>query len=135
MGYRRSLIAGALSLICALPLTTATAQSRDGGALSSERVSMAKGHYSRAQALLAAAIREFDRGSEIASADVVLDSKQWRDTIVARAEDLERLLDPQPRASRGGVRYDSDTRLLNEKSPKVEKKSVKPTTEEPPLGS
>jgi len=79
-----------------------------------EQLSAAIGHYARARSLLIAAIREFDSGNRVASPDALLDSKEWRLEVVSRAEELERVLDPQPRLSKGGVRYNPDNRLLGE---------------------
>lgn len=82
--------------------------------VSRERLSAAVGHYARARSLLIAAIREFDKGYKIARPDALLDSAEWRNTLLDRAEALERVLDPQPRVTRGGVRYEPDRRLLGE---------------------
>ena len=81
---------------------------------SGEKLAAAIGHYARSRSLLIAAINEFDKGYKIANPNALLDSKEWKSTLVDRAEELQRVLDPQPRASKGGVRFDADTRLLNE---------------------
>ena len=78
------------------------------------KLSAAMGHYARARALLLSAIREFDKGYDIANPNAILDSNEWRSNLIERAKDLERVLDPQPRATNSGVRYDPDTRLLGE---------------------
>lgn len=77
-----------------------------------ERLAAAVGHYARARSLLLAAIREFDSGKKLATPDVLLDSAEWRSSLIDRATELERVLDPQPRITTGGVRYQPDTRLL-----------------------
>lgn len=77
-----------------------------------EEKSAAIGHFARARSLLIAALREFDQGYKLAKPDAIIDSKQWRDDLISRAEDLERVLAPQARASKFGVKYDADTRLL-----------------------
>lgn len=79
-----------------------------------ERLATAIGHYARARSLLIAALREFDKGSTLANPSALLDDDKWRSGIITRAEDLERVLDPQPRKTRTGARYDADTRLLAE---------------------
>ncbi len=79
-----------------------------------DKLSEAMGHYSRARSLLVAAVREFDAAYKLANPNVLLNSAQWRATLVDRAQELDRVLDPQPRVSRTGVRFQTDTRLLNE---------------------
>lgn len=78
------------------------------------KLSRAMGHYARARSLLIAAIQEFDKGFAIANPNAILDSKAWRSDIIDRTRELERVLDPQPRVSNTGVRYDSDSRLLKD---------------------
>ena len=77
-----------------------------------ERLSAAMGHFARSHALLIQAIREFDRGRQIAKPDAVLDSQRWRSGLVQRTKDIQRVLAPQPRVSNAGVRYEPDSRLL-----------------------
>ena len=79
-----------------------------------EQLSRAAGHYARARSLLIAAIREFDKGYQVASPEAILDATTWRKELISRAADLERVLDPQPRASNIGTRFEEDTRLLDE---------------------
>jgi hypothetical protein len=43
-----------------------------------------------------------------------MDVSQFRGNLTDRASDLEHLLDPQPRISKSGVRYQGDPRLLNQ---------------------
>jgi hypothetical protein len=81
---------------------------------SGEKLAKATAHYARARSLLIAAVNEFDKGYKIATPDALLDSREWRTTLIDRAEELQKVLDPQPRASREGLRFDADTRLLNE---------------------
>jgi hypothetical protein len=82
------------------------------GQVGEEEKAAAVGHYARARSLLIAALREFDQGYKLAKPDAIIDSKQWRDDLISRAEDLERVLAPQARASKFGVKYDADPRLL-----------------------
>jgi hypothetical protein len=81
-----------------------------------EQLSSAVGHYARARALLVTAIREFDEGQKLADPRALIDAQRWRSTLLDRAEDLERVLDPQPRASKTGVKFTGDRRLLSEAS-------------------
>ena len=80
---------------------------------SGEKLATAIGHYARARSLLIAAVGEFDKGLKLANPDAVLDSKEWRITLVNRAEELEKVIDPQPRVSKGGVKFSADSRLLD----------------------
>ena len=74
----------------------------------------ATGHFARARSFLIAAIQEFDAGTRIASPDAILNSSEWRKSLINRTEELEHILDPQPRITRGGVRYSADSRLISE---------------------
>ena len=80
-----------------------------------EEMAAAVGHYARARSLLIAALNEFDSGMKIANPDSILDSRNFRSGLIDRAEELERILDPQPRATKGGVKYSADPRLLGTK--------------------
>ncbi|MBN8550717.1 MAG: hypothetical protein J0M12_15490 [Deltaproteobacteria bacterium] len=104
------LLAGTLSLSEARAEESSTGIERASG----EKLSIAVGHYSRARALLIAAVREFDQGYKLANPNVILDSQQWRSSLIDRAQELDHVLDPQPRSSRLGVKYEADTALLNE---------------------
>lgn len=80
---------------------------------SPEKMAEATGHYARTRSLLIAAIREWDKGVTTASPDGIINSSKWRAKLEGLTHDLEVILDPQPRITRGGVKYDADTRLLN----------------------
>ena len=69
------------------------------GQASQEETIEATAHYARARNLLITALNEFDKG---------------RNTLIDRAEDLDRVLDPQPRATKGGITFEADPRLLPE---------------------
>lgn len=84
------------------------------GSARPEVAAEAVAHYARSRALLVAAINEFDKGRKLAKPDELLDSSAWRTALIDRAEDLERVLDPQPRATRGGIKFEADPRLLPE---------------------
>ncbi|RMG44037.1 MAG: hypothetical protein D6719_02645 [Candidatus Dadabacteria bacterium] len=71
----------------------------------------AVGHYARARSLLLAAVREFDRGMQMADPQALLNTKEWRTTLIDRAHDLEKILDPQPVITEKGVRFEPDPRL------------------------
>jgi hypothetical protein len=80
-----------------------------------EDLAAATGHYARTRSLLLAAIREFDAGYKLANPDALMDSQLFRETLLTRAKELETVLDPQPRASKSGVRFNPDSRLLGGK--------------------
>jgi len=86
------------------------------GQAGSEETTEAVAHFARSRALIIAALREFDKGRKIANPSELLDSVQWRNTLIDRAEDLDRVLDPQPRATKGGIKFQADPRLLPEAS-------------------
>jgi hypothetical protein len=79
-----------------------------------EELASAIGHYSQARALLIAAIREFDKGLKYANPEQVIDVKELRHTLLDQAETLEKILDPQPRTTKYGIRFEGDSRLLTE---------------------
>ncbi len=111
-----------LALFSVLIIGQSTAQAevqgkplgRTLGSARPEVAAEAVAHYARSRALLVAAINEFDKGRKLAKPDELLDSSAWRTTLIDRAEDLERVLDPQPRATRGGIKFEADPRLLPE---------------------
>ena len=70
--------------------------------------------FARSRSLIIAALHEFDKGRKLASPNQLLDPVQWRNTLIDRAEDLDRVLDPQPRATKGGIKFEADPRLLPE---------------------
>ncbi|MCB0353703.1 MAG: hypothetical protein KDD64_09270 [Bdellovibrionales bacterium] len=78
----------------------------------------AVGHYARARSLLIAAVREFDQATALVNPQALLDQDAFRKALLDRAEDLETVLDPQPRASEIGVRFEPDSRLLGEATKK-----------------
>jgi hypothetical protein len=84
------------------------------GQASQEEAIEATAHYARARNLLITALNEFDKGRKIASPNELLDPVRWRNTLIDRAEDLDRVLDPQPRATKGGIKFEADPRLLPE---------------------
>ncbi len=91
-----------------LPVSSASLQTAG-----TEQLAAAIGHYAKSRSLLIAAIREFDKGYKLANPDALIDSKAYRNTLITRAEEMEHVLDPQPRASKGAVAIDPDSRLLS----------------------
>lgn len=102
------------ALLVGLPEAQAEVQGKTLGSARTEVAAEAIAHYARSRALLVAAINEFDKARKLAKPDELLDSGAWRTTLIDRAEDLERVLDPQPRATKGGIKFEADPRLLPE---------------------
>ena len=105
---------GASGRAARLPGDRAMAKQTTLGQASPEQATEAVAHFARARSLVIAALNEFDKGRKIASPSELLDPVQWRNTLIERAEDLDRVLDPQPRATKGGIRFEADPRLLPE---------------------
>lgn len=108
------LAVGATCLLWASQSAYAEVESASLGTARPEVASEAVAHYARSRALLISAIHEFDKARKLAKPDELLDSVKWRNTLIDRAEDLERVLDPQPRVTRGGIKFEADSRLLPE---------------------
>ena len=81
---------------------------------SASRPTLAKatGHYARTRSLLIAAVREFDKANKLVDPGALIKANEFRNILLDRVEDLDKVLAPQPRVSEAGVRFDSDTRLL-----------------------
>ncbi len=79
---------------------------------SDERSSAALGHFARARTMLVEALAEFEAGRKIASPDMLLDSEEWRISVISRTEELNRVLDPKPRVTRSGVRFRASKHLI-----------------------
>jgi hypothetical protein len=103
-----------LALLTGTTPAIADVRTRSLGSARPEVAAEAVAHYARSRALLISAIHEFDKARKLAKPDELLDSTKWRNTLVDRAEDLERVLDPQPRITRGGIKFEADSRLLPE---------------------
>ena len=58
------------------------------------------------------ALREFDKGTEVVDPDALIDAAEFRSKILDHIQALDRLIDPQPRASEGGVRFEPAPELL-----------------------
>ncbi|MCC6934033.1 MAG: hypothetical protein IT292_12415 [Deltaproteobacteria bacterium] len=87
----------------------------------SERGSAAIGHYARSRSLLVEALAEFELGRRLADPGLIIDTEQWRMTLVSRTEELNRILDPKPRVTRSGVRFKANSKLIRQdRVPSVE---------------
>jgi hypothetical protein len=96
--------------------TSVIAQAKGPGldSVSTEVKGAAVGHYNRSRSLIIAAINEFDRGYKVANPDMLIDSAKLRQCLLDAAAELEKVTSPQGRETKGGVKYDADSRLLNE---------------------
>ena len=117
MGYMHKILSIsvlALSLGISAPVIAGAEQSVAIERAKGDKLAGAVGHFARSRRLLLAAVEEFDRGQSMVNPDALLDSKEFRESLMSRAQDLERVLDPQPRVTKGGVRFEPDPRLLGE---------------------
>ena len=96
--------------------SSAFAQAKGPGldSVSTEVKGAAVGHYNRSRSLIIASINEFDRGYKVANPDMVIDSNKLRQCLLDSAAELEKVTAPQSRDTKAGVKYDADSRLLNE---------------------
>ena len=85
-------------------------------AASNQRTQAAVGHYARARSLLVEALAEFEAGRRAARPDLLIDPEEWRISIISRTEELNRVLDPQPRVTSSGVRFKAGDHLIRRDS-------------------
>jgi len=106
--------AGFADMPDAVASATATPGNTEKGTdyASPERQEAALGHYARARALLVEALAEFEEARAVARPDMLIDPEEWRLMVISKTEDLNRLLDPQPRVTRSGVRFKASKSLL-----------------------
>jgi hypothetical protein len=112
------LLSGTLCSVLLGPSSARADGNLDKGApitkANSEEVAAATGHFARARSLLISALREFDEGRAKVDPSPLVDGTAWRLSLLDRARELEKVLDPQPRVTKGGVRFQADPRLLGE---------------------
>ncbi len=77
-----------------------------------QRKNAAMGHYARARTMLVEALAEFEQARKYARPDMLLDPEEWRLSVISRTEELNRVLDPKPRVSRDGVRFQANPILI-----------------------
>ena len=87
-----------------------------------ERTDAAIGHYAKSRALLVEALEEFETARKLARPDLLIDPEEWRISVISRAEELNRILDPQPRITRSGTRFQANNRLVR----RISKRDVNP---------
>lgn len=108
-----------------IPLQNSFADYADDVEISNKRAdgesfAIAQGHYARARHMLARAVQEYDKGVGSVNPDVLLDIHAWRNTVLDRMEDLERILTLQPTANEQGVEFTPESRFINDEYLKVE---------------
>ena len=109
------LTVGALLLISLCPIA---AQANEPIAIQRAEgleLSKAVGHWARARTFMLQAIREFDKGNEVVDPDALIDAGELRSRMLDHIHALDRVIDPQPRATEGGVRFDGAPELLGAK--------------------
>lgn len=105
-----------LTIALCLCLTNLSAEGlNDDNLLTAEgsKLDGAKGHFKRAHGLLIAAIREFDKGTSLASPEYIINIEAWRADVQDRADDLNIILSPQPRISKEGVNYEENIKIFD----------------------
>lgn len=102
-------------LICFFSATNLIAESSPTlTRATNEELATAVGHYARSRSLLLAALREFDKGLKVASPEQIVDVKELRHTLLDQAHALQKILSPQARSTRYGVKFEADSRLLTD---------------------
>ena len=99
-------------LALAATLIVSSSARADTTYASEQRKNAAEGHYARARAMLVEALAEFEQGRKYARPDMLLDPEEWRLSVVSRTEELNRILDPKPRVTRDGVRFQADKLMI-----------------------
>lgn len=77
-----------------------------------QRKDAALGHYGRARSMLVEALAEFEQARKFARPDMLIDPEEWRLSVISRTEELNRILDPKPRVTRGGVVFRANKLLI-----------------------
>ena len=120
-------LAGAALLTLFLQ-TPVAAQYKNERYASLERSKAAVGHYARARAMLVRALQEFEEGRKLARPDLLLDSEEWRLSVISRAEELNRVLDPKPRVVKGGVRFSASPLQVQRKKQQLPPLEIGPAS-------
>ena len=100
----------AASLAAMIVLMPEAASSQDYAG--PERTRGAVGYYARTRTMLVEALAEFEQGRKLARPDVLIDSEEWRLTLISLTEQLNRVIDPQPRVTQQGVIFRGNPRMI-----------------------
>ncbi len=104
-------------IILALLLSlSVNAQAQNARYASEQRANAAVAYYSRARTMLVEALAEYEQGKKYARADMLHDSEEFRLTLISLTEQLNKLVDPQIRITRDGIRVRANPRLIMRKS-------------------
>ncbi len=107
LGYAACMALGLIATLISSKLVLAdTSYGTDG------RRNAAIGHYARARSMLVEALAEFEQGRKYAQPDMLIDSEEWRLSVISRTEELNRILDPKPKVTRDGVRFQASPLLI-----------------------
>lgn len=111
-GRRKRKLQTAGYLVAALTICSFPGTGSADTYASDQRKDAALGHYARARAMLVSALAEFEQGRKFARPDMLIDSEEWRLSIISRTEELNRVLDPKPRVTRDGVRFKANPLMI-----------------------
>jgi hypothetical protein len=113
MAIKKCVFVIGLGILGILPVDqTAFAESTPVLEAQGRTLTKAMAHYARSRQLLVAALREFDKGFQAVSPEVIFDGEEFRHSILERTEELEKLLAPQARIDRSGVQFDPHPAFL-----------------------
>jgi len=111
--------AGCFFLAVSPALAAVSSANAETSYASIARKNSAVGHYARARALLVDALAEFEQGRKYARPDMLLDPEEWRLSVISRTEELNRILDPKPKVTRDGVRFQANKLLIRREKDRV----------------
>ena len=109
LNSRLIIAALSLSFLVFSPVAEAETSARYA---SKQRQVAAAGYYARARTMLVEALSEFEQGRKYARPDVVIDSEEFRLTLISLTEQLNRLVEPRMRVSRDGLQVRANPRLI-----------------------
>jgi hypothetical protein len=111
--YKFKKIIGILSVgICLTSPLFSTSVFAEQQYASRERSTVARAHMSRARTLLVEALAEFEESKKYARPDMLIDSEDWRLRVISLTEQLNRVVDPQPRVTREGAVFRTPPRFI-----------------------
>ena len=108
-----------LILAVFLSSTQVLAQSRNAQYAHSKRRIAAVGYYAKARALMVEALAQFEQGRKTAQPDLLIDSEEWRLTVITLTEQLNRVIDPQIAIDNSGVTFTASQRMISRERNRV----------------
>ncbi len=119
-GLNKKLRCAGLLLLAVTPaLTAVSSANAETSYASIQRKNAAIGHYARARALMVDALAEFEQARKYARPDMLIDPEEWRLSVISRTEELNRILDPKPKVTRDGVRFQANKLLIRREKDRV----------------